>query len=134
MSPVGGARTQTSIGWSWLSLFATIALNCEANVMLREVSAEVGMTPALFASGPFLLAAISMGLAFVFYVMALSRLSLSVAYPVLVGSTMIVIALASYLRLGTPLTPSQLAGTILVLIGVVLVSATSGNEPHIGAH
>jgi multidrug transporter EmrE-like cation transporter len=130
MIPVGGTRPRTSIGWSWLSLFATIALNCAANIMLREISAEIGMTTALFSSWPFLLAAGTMGLAFVFYVVALSRLSLSVAYPTLVGSTMIVIALASYLRLDTPLTPSQFAGTILVLIGVVLVSATSGDKPH----
>jgi small multidrug resistance pump len=129
MNLVGGARTQTSILWSWLWLFVTIALNCEANIMLREVSAKVGMTPTLFSSGPFLLATASMGLAFVFYVMALSKLSLSVAYPVLVGATMIVIALASYLRFDAPLTVPQLAGTILVLIGVVLVSAASGDKP-----
>ena len=129
MKLVGSARTQTSIGWSWLWLVATIALNCEANIMLREVSAKIGITPALFSSGPFLLATASMGLAFVFYVMALSRLSLSVAYPVLVGTTMIVIALASYLRLDAPLTVRQLAGTVLVLAGVVLVSAASGDKP-----
>jgi multidrug transporter EmrE-like cation transporter len=115
-----------TVTWAtWLWLLAAVALNNLGNFLLRAVSEEAGISPALFLSGQFVLAAASFGLAFFFYIKALSRLSLSVAYPVLVGATMIVVAAASYLQFDTPLTVRQFAGTILVLLGVVLVSATT---------
>jgi multidrug transporter EmrE-like cation transporter len=119
---------KATAAWSaWLWLFVAVVANNQGNFLLRAVSEEAGVSPALFLSGRFVLATVSFGLGFFFYIKALSRLSLSAAYPVLVGTTMIVVAVASYLRFDTPLTVQQLAGTLLVLLGVTLVStATEG--------
>jgi multidrug transporter EmrE-like cation transporter len=119
--PENAVVTVTWTAWLWL--LVAIALNNVGNFLLRAVSEAAGISPALFLSGRFALAVVSFGLGFFFYVKVLSRLSLSVAYPVMVGTTMIVVAVASYWQIDTPLTVGQIAGTVLVLIGVTLVSA-----------
>ena len=131
MSVADRAPKNVATRLAWLWLIIAVALNNQGNFLLRAVSEEAGISPALFLSGRFILAALSFGLGFFCYVKALSRLSLSVAYPVLVGATMIFVAGASYLNFDTPLTVVQLGGVILVLLGVTLVSASSEVVPGI---
>jgi drug/metabolite transporter (DMT)-like permease len=58
---------------------------------------------------------------FGFWVLALTRLELSYAYPIACSSILFV-ALLSALFLGEPITPKMWAGTVLILIGVVLLT------------
>ena len=58
---------------------------------------------------------------FVFWVLALARLELSYAYPVACSSILFV-ALLSAVFLGEPITPKMWAGTVLILVGVVLLT------------
>ncbi len=128
MTAMDPSRNDAVTWATWLWLLTAVALNNLGNFLLQAVSEEAGISPALFLSSQFVLATISFGLGFFFYVRALSRLSLSVAYPVLVGTTMIVVAVASYLWLDAPLTAGQVAGTVLVLLGVTLVSMSSNTN------
>ena len=58
---------------------------------------------------------------FGFWVLALARLELSYAYPIACSSILFV-ALLSAVFLGEPITPRMWAGTVLILIGVVLLT------------
>jgi drug/metabolite transporter (DMT)-like permease len=58
---------------------------------------------------------------FGFWVLALARLELSYAYPVACSSILFV-ALLSAVFLGEPITPRMWVGTVVILIGVVLLT------------
>ena len=58
---------------------------------------------------------------FGFWVLALARLELSYAYPIACSSILFV-ALLSAAFLGEPITPKMWAGTVLILIGVALLT------------
>jgi drug/metabolite transporter (DMT)-like permease len=58
---------------------------------------------------------------FGFWVLALARLELSYAYPIACSSILFV-ALLSALFLSEPITPRMWIGTVLILIGVVLLT------------
>jgi multidrug transporter EmrE-like cation transporter len=73
----------------------------------------------------FILAIASLGCAFLFYVRSLARLPLAVAYPVMVGLSMIIVAVANYWWLGAPLEAPQLLGILILFLGIVLISTTS---------
>jgi len=56
------------------------------------------------------------------YVAALSQLKLSVAYPVMVAGSLLVVVLSSALWLGESLSIGQWSGIGLLLAGIVLVA------------
>jgi len=57
---------------------------------------------------------------FLFWVLCLSRLSLSYAYPV-ASTSVLLIAVFSVVTLGETITPKMWVGTALVLVGIVLL-------------
>ena len=109
---------------AWASLALAIVLLNAGNLLLDEVAKASGVELALFLSPRFLAAMGCLGLAFVFYVRSLAQLPLAVAYPVMVGVSMIVVAVANHYW-HHPLTMVQLAGVGLLFLGVVLISAKS---------
>ena len=57
----------------------------------------------------------------------IGKYALSIAYPIVVGSSLAVVAVISATALAEPVTPLKLAGTALIVIGVaVLVRPTPG--------
>jgi small multidrug resistance pump len=59
------------------------------------------------------------------YVAALSQLKLSVAYPVMVAGSLLVVVLSSAMWLGESLGSGQWVGIALLLVGIVLVAGRS---------
>ncbi len=53
---------------------------------------------------------------------ALSRLPLSLAYPIMVGGGLLVITLISLMYFKEPIQLKEYAGMVLILIGIVLIS------------
>jgi small multidrug resistance pump len=115
-------------------LFLTIALtlNALANVLLKLGAArfvgwgEHGVTRRLLTNSYLLLGLALFALNVVFYAAALTRLNLSVAYPVMVAGGMIVVVLASILWLEEPVTAVQASGIALLVAGIVLVTHRPG--------
>lgn len=62
------------------------------------------------------------GLAFVLYSMVLTRVNLSIAYPVMTSLGLVIISLVSVLVFREALTFTQIGGIILIIAGVWLVS------------
>ena len=124
MADTRGNSTGTVEMAAWGSLALAIVLLNAGNLLLDEVAKASGIELALFLSPRFVAAMGCLGLAFVFYVRSLAHLPLAVAYPVMVGVSMIVVAVANHYW-HHPLGPVQLAGVGLLFLGVVLISATS---------
>jgi small multidrug resistance pump len=124
-SPKSGAgRLKPSLS-GWVNLFAAIILLNIGNFTLDSVSKELGIGWRLFSSPTFLFSIGSLGLAFLFYVRSLRHLPLAVAYPVMVGLSLTVVALGNYYWLRAPLAPPQALGIIILFAGVVLIASCS---------
>ena len=108
---------------AWSNLALAIGLLNGGNLLLDDVAKASGVGLALFFSPVFVGAMGCLGVAFLFYVRALARLPLAVAYPVMVGVSMIVVAVANHYW-HQPLAPVQLAGVVLLFVGVVLISSS----------
>lgn len=106
---------------AWLNLAVAIALLNLGNLVLDDVAKAAGVSLTLFLSPAFLASIGCLGLAFFFYVRALARLPLAVAYPVMVGISLIIVAAANHYW-HQPLAAIQLAGVPLLFGGVVLIS------------
>jgi multidrug transporter EmrE-like cation transporter len=62
------------------------------------------------------------GLSFLLWMFILSRSELSVAYPVVIGATLMATTLASWLLLKEPINALRLAGVAVIFLGVIVVA------------
>ena len=118
-------------------ILAGVLLNAGAQLLLKAGTRAIGVIGASGAGGfalaqtalnvalqPFIVAGLlcyvlSVGI----WIVALSRVDVSVAYPML-SIGYVVNAVAAWWLFGEALTPMRLAGITVILIGVVLVSRT----------
>jgi multidrug transporter EmrE-like cation transporter len=68
------------------------------------------------------------GLGIVLGMLLVGRYALSVAYPIVVGLSLVFLAAASALALGETLSPLKLAGTALIVLGVVLLTRPAASS------
>jgi multidrug transporter EmrE-like cation transporter len=99
-------------------------------VLLRANLAAAGalVRSGELARGPVLLAtlgALSYATSFVLWLVVLSKVPLSVAYPIAVGVTIAFSTLFAWLLLHEPMNPRLLVGIVLIVAGVTLVSTAS---------
>lgn len=67
-------------------------------------------------------AAASYAIGFVAYSQALAKLQMTVAYPVMVAITMLLIAFTGFVLLGEPIGVSKLGGMLLLCVACVLLT------------
>lgn len=113
---------------SWIALSLGVVLNALANVLIKAGVSRVG--PA--SGGEFVSRALAQPLlyggivAFVLalgaYSFALSRLQLSVAYPVMTSLGLVIVAIASVALFGEMFSAKKMVGTALIVLGVILLS------------
>lgn len=114
-------------------VFALIA-NATANVLIRlgmkdlelSLSQPVQLARAILLNGRVMAGIILFALNVVAYAFALSRIRLSVAYPVMTSLGLVIVIMLSYLLMGERITTLQLVGTAMILGGVVLVASQMG--------
>src|SRR5688500_8843373 len=107
---------------AYLYLFAAFLLNGLANVLLKLGSVRglttEGSLPTLIATNwQFLLGLFLFAANVIFYFLALRALPLSVAYPVMVAMSFLIINGFAYFGLREVITPLQLAGYALIIVG-----------------
>jgi small multidrug resistance pump len=108
-------------------LVAALRLNATANILLKMAALRIGPWSgggALFrlATNYHLMAVLLLVvLSTAFYVAALTRLSLSIAYPVMGSGGIAIIASISILYLGERITLPHLAGFVLLAAGTTLI-------------
>jgi len=111
----------------YLFLVVALTLNAAANILLKIGAMRLGGVeePGVLArlvSDYYLFAGLLLfALNVVFYVAALTRLNLSVAYPIMVAGGIIIVVSVSVLILREAVTPLQTLGFALLVLGTVLV-------------
>ena len=113
----------------WLILILGIASNASASVLVKIAMMPPRRFPSLsepmaaLSNWPFWLGLGLYGAAFMLYAAALARLPLNVAHPVLTAGAVATVALCSVVILREPFHWTTVAGIVLVIAGVALITA-----------
>lgn len=112
----------------WLILFMGIASNASASVLVKFAMMPPRKFPSLndpmaaLSNWPFWLGLALYGVAFLLYAAALARLPLNVAHPILTAGAVATVAACSMLIFREPFHWTTVAGIMLVIAGVVLIT------------
>lgn len=112
----------------WLILFLGILSNASASVLVKLAMTHPRTFPSLqnpmgaLANWPFWLGLVLYGAAFLLYALALARLPLNVAHPVLTAGAIATVAVFSLLFFREPFHWTTAAGIGLVIVGVALIT------------
>jgi len=113
----------------YIILIVAILFNAFANILIKMGMNKIGKTEDVSTllkkavTQPMLLAGlVSFGLAFIAYGYVLTKLNLSIAYPIMVSMGLIVVVLASRFLLNESISLIQLFGFVLIISGVWMVA------------
>lgn len=113
----------------WLILILGIASNASASVLVKMAMIPPRKFPTLddsirsvICNWPFWLGLGLYGVAFLLYASALARLPLNVAHPVLTSGAVAAVALCSLLIFREAFHWTTIAGILLVVVGVALIT------------
>lgn len=115
----------------YLLLLMTVALNASGGVMMKVGSKHVafGSGEGLLKTGlsmvtnwQLVLGVFLYGLSFVTSTLVYTKVSLNIAYPILVGSSFLLISVASLIFFSEKFTVIQIVGSILLLVGIFMIS------------
>ncbi len=115
-------------------VFLTIALllNATANILLKLASEGLNelkglglmeMLPRLLTNYRLIVGLSFFALNVIFYIVALNRLKLSVAYPIMMAGGIVIITVFSALYLKEALNLLQYGGIALIAGGIILVTS-----------
>ena len=116
----------------WLILILGIASNASASVLVKMAMTPPRKFPSpsdpmgALSNWPFSLGLVLYGAAFLLYAAALARLPLNVAHPVLTAGAVATVALCSFVIFREPFYWTTVAGILLVIAGVALITARVG--------
>jgi len=112
----------------YLFLAVALVLNASANILVKLAAVKVKAgqgdlagTLAVYLSPWFIAGMICFGLNLLAYTVALQKISLVVAYPIMVGTGYVIMVLISRFLLGETLGWVQLVGAGFILVGLVLI-------------
>jgi len=113
---------------AYLLLVVAVVLNASANLLIKVGATELaGPHPARVLANPHLLGGLALfALNVLFYIAALSRLNLSLAYPVMVAGGLLIIVVGSAVWLREAITLLQACGIGFLVIGIALVTWKPG--------
>jgi small multidrug resistance pump len=107
----------------WLMLAASIVLNVAGNLLVKTFSVRTDIRGILdYVSLPFILGIGAFGLGVVFYGRALREIPIVLAYPIQVGTCVLVIAIVAVSVFGEKLGGQTLIGILLVMTGIAVLS------------
>ncbi|MFT9850462.1 SMR family transporter [Aneurinibacillus sp. REN35] len=116
----------------WIALAFAIVLNAAANILLKvaaryaqEMESGAHLLVKLFFNPYLLMGVISFGLALGAYSYSLTRFPLSVGYPLMTSLGLIIVSLFSFFFFAEQFSAGKIAGTALIIIGVLLVARSA---------
>ena len=104
----------------WVLVVMIVALNTVAQGLLK-VGSSRGLLSAAMVGGVG-----AYGLSMLLYVVVLSKAKLTLAYPVIIGATVVATCLVSVRFLDERVEPLQWAGIGLVVAGIACIAVTRG--------
>ena len=102
----------------WLGL--NIIFNAAASVLVK-ISAKSVSTVASLTSPSFMLGIVCFALGLLAYQRALSRIPLSIAYPIIISGTVILVTTVGSWVLRDPVPPLRIVGAVIIIIGVWVI-------------
>lgn len=112
-------------------ILISVLLNCTAQLLMKKGMLMVGevvggkqlfsILPSMITNGYLWLSAICYIFSFGFWLIVLSRVDVSYAYPFL-SIGYVIAAIAGYYLFGDSVTPVRIAGILVICIGVILIS------------
>jgi multidrug transporter EmrE-like cation transporter len=111
----------------YVFLVVALTLNATANLLLKAGAERIGppdepIVARLLTNYHLLSGLVLFALNVVFYVAALTRLNLSVAYPVMMAGALLIVVCVSIVSFGDSLSAAQGIGIACLLVGLVLVT------------
>lgn len=112
----------------WLILFIGILCNAGASALIKVAVSAPRQFPSLadptgaLRNWPFWLGLSLYGGAFVLYSISLARLPLNVAHPISTAGAIALVACVSVFIFREPMPWTTMAGIVLILSGVVLIT------------
>ena len=110
-------------------LIFAIVFNAFANILIKVGMVRIKGTSGFFEmikeaiKQPALIGGVCCFiLALAAYSVVLTRLNLSIAYPVMVSMGLVIVTLASFFILKETITPLQIAGFVFIIAGVWMVA------------
>jgi multidrug transporter EmrE-like cation transporter len=100
-------------------VLATATAGCSA---VGIVLLKRGLEGGAFNLAPFAAGTVVYGVGIALGIWLVGRYAVSVAYPIVVGLSLVFLAAVSALALGEMLTPMKLAGTALIVLGVAVLT------------
>lgn len=128
MEPEHAANMSDETVKGYVFLIVALTLNATANLLLKVGADRLAsrgsssLLEGVLGNWQLLGGLVMFALNVVFYVSALARLNLSLAYPVMMGGGLLIVATLSVLYLREPLTLAHATGILLLLVGLVLVT------------
>lgn len=113
------------MGYAFLAV--ALVFNACANMLIKTGAADfaslrtAGLAHAVFANYALMGGLVLFALNVVFYALALSRIPLSVGYPVMTAGGLLIITAFSALYLRESVGMLQMFGILLLIIGIVFV-------------
>lgn len=112
------------------ALAVAIIFNSAANVLIKNGMRNTDLSSngvlagivRIFTNFYVIIGGLSFGIALVLYSIVLSKMELSVAYPIMTGSGFIIVLLCSIFIFGEPLLLSRTFGMLLIVVGIALVA------------
>lgn len=106
-----------------MTAFANLLMKYHAIVVLREGTEFGSGGMAMLVDNRFLLFGLGcLALAFASYAKSLQSLDVSVAYPTMTGSVIILVTFAARMAFGESLPPIKGVGLLAIITGLVLLS------------
>ena len=106
-----------------------IFFNAFANILIKIGMIRIGntenaisMVKKMLNQPTLYLGVFSFAMALMLYSMVLTKLNLSIAYPIMVSIGLIIVVLVSYFILKEAIYPIQIVGFLLIIAGVWMVA------------
>lgn len=115
----------------YVYLIIALVLNSIANFLMKIGSGnlnyftEYGIVQGVMKNYVLILGGLLFAINLIFYVMALSKINLSIAYPIASSGGVVLISILSYLFLKETISPIQLFGYALIIGGIFCVTFRS---------
>ena len=106
---------------AWIFLLIAVVFNSLANIFIKLASYKA-LAIAIYTNAYFMLGLGLFTLSLIFYTLALRGLNVAVAYPVLIGLSLLVITSIAFFFLGEGIKIEQVTGMLLITLGVMLIT------------
>jgi small multidrug resistance pump len=123
-------KSEFVFGWGMLGL--AVISNTGASLALKWSSLSqyrietISAPPSLIQIGVIVLALTCYSMAFIAYMLALRAFPVSFAYPFITSSSVVIVSISAIFIFNEPITLSIILGTLLILVGVLILMGGIG--------